>query len=156
MGSWRGVYGTEGYWINGKGSLYPSYAQVAFSNSDFWIWTDNTTDLRALEAPAGTSRIASCAYKDSYFDVSLNFVDGRTHRVAFYVLDWDNAGRVETVQVIDSATGAVLNSQTVARFSQGQYLIYDLKGSVRIRFTKSTGFNAVLSGIFFSPAGAQL
>lgn len=148
-GNWRGVYGSQGYWINGKGSLFPSYAQVSFANGDFWIWSDNTGDLRALQTPTGTGRIASCAYKDGFFDVNINLTDGQTHRVAFYVCDWDNSGRSQSVQVLNGSTGAVLHSQTVAGFSQGQYLVYDLKGSITIRFTKLAGVNAVVSGIFF-------
>src|SRR5678816_2551564 len=155
-GDWRSGYGTEGYWINGKGSSYPNYSQVGFANSDFWIWTDNTTDVRALLSPGGTGRIASCAYQATSFDVNLDFTDGRTHRVAFYLCDWDNAGRSETVQVLNASTGAVLHSHSISGFSQGQYLVYDLKGSLKIRFSKQSGFNAVLNGLFFSQAGTQL
>jgi uncharacterized delta-60 repeat protein len=148
-GSWIGTYGGQGYWINGKGSSYPSYVQPSFSNSDFWIWSDNTTDARALQAPGGAGRIASCAYKDGSFDLNLNFMDGATHRVALYFCDWDNSGRSQTVQVINASTGAVLNSQSLSAFSQGQYLVYDLKGNIRLRFTKVSGFNSVLNGLFF-------
>jgi hypothetical protein len=91
-------------------------------------------------------------YQDGAFSVDLNFTDGQTHRTALYFVDWDQSGRAQTVEILDASTGAVLNTQTVTGFGSGKYLVWDLKGNVRVRLTKIAGFNAVLSGLFFGPA----
>lgn len=155
-GNWLGVYGSDGYNVFGHTSKYPSYVQVTPVGHQQWIWNQTTADPRALQTPDGLSRIASCWYVNGTFEVNLNFTDGATHRVAAYVCDWDFAGRSQTVELVDNATGAVLHTQTVSNFSGGQYLVWDLKGNVKLRFTKITGFNAVLNGLFFQPAVSQL
>ena len=71
-----------------------------------------------------------------------------------YFLDWDLSGRIQTVEILDAGSGAVLNTQTLSDFGSGKYLVWDLKGNVRVRLTKVSGFNAVLSGLFFGPAGS--
>jgi hypothetical protein len=76
--------------------------------------------------------------------------------VAVYVCDFDNLGRSQTVELLDAATGAVLHTQAVSGFSGGQYLIYELKGSHTLRFTRGNGPNAVMSGLFFQPAASAL
>ena len=93
------------------------------------------------------------------FTVELDLTDGRSHRVAFYMLDWDDNARVQSVSVTDAATGQKLAAdQTVSGFSGGRYLVYELSGRVRVTFMRLAGYNAVLGGVFFDeqapPAGA--
>ena len=102
----------------------------------------------ALSNPAG-GRIAACWYSAGSFSVGVNLTDGQTHQVSLYFLDWDKAGRSETVGVYDTATGALLDSRTVSSFSGGEYLVWDVSGNVTFKITKVAGVNAVLSGIFF-------
>jgi hypothetical protein len=67
------------------------------------------------------------------------------------VVDWDNNGRVETVQIVDANTGAVLDTRNLSNFANGTYLIWNLSGHVRVNVTWTTGSgtNAVVSGVFF-------
>jgi hypothetical protein len=94
-------------------------------------------------------------YAASSFTVDVNLTDGQPHQVALYLLDWDGGGgRSERIDVLDAASGKVLDSQTAASFSGGEYLVWSLGGHVQLRITKLSGPNAVLSGLFFGPAGA--
>jgi len=81
----------------------------------------------------------------------VNLTDGNVHRFALYVVDWDNNGRVETVQIVDANTGAVLDTRNLSNFANGTYLIWNLSGHVRVNVTWTTGSgtNAVVSGVFF-------
>ena len=88
--------------------------------------------------------------------MDVNLTDGQTHRVSLYFLDWDRGGRAERVDVIDPATGAVLDSRAVSAFSGGTYLSWDVSGHVAFRITRTAGPNAVLSGIFFGTPPAAL
>ncbi|MGV3772012.1 MAG: chitobiase/beta-hexosaminidase C-terminal domain-containing protein [Verrucomicrobiales bacterium] len=148
QGSWKGVYGNDGYLIPYQGGTAPSYVSVAFSGSSQWVWNYNTTSPAAVQKPTGTDRIASCWYAPSEYSVQLNFTDDLTHRVAYYFLDWDNLGRRQTVTVTDSANGSVLNEETLSGFAQGVWLVWDVKGSIKIT-TKALSGNAVAGGLFF-------
>src|SRR5262249_45377703 len=58
--------------------------------------------------------------------------------------------RSEQIDVLDAATGTVLNSQTVSNFTGGQYLVWNVAGHVQFRVTNLLGSgNAVISGLFF-------
>ncbi len=58
------------------------------------------------------------------------------------------------MKITNAATGAVLSTQTVSSFQSGIYLDYAISGNVLITFTKLSGQNAVLSGLFLdSPSG---
>ena len=98
------------------------------------------------------SRVAACWYSGTSFTVDVNLIDGVTHQVALYALDWESGGRSERVDAVDPANGSVLDSRTVSSFTGGQYLVYNVTGHVQFRITTVAGVNAVLSGLFFGGA----
>jgi hypothetical protein len=77
-------------------------------------------------------------------------LDANAHQVALYCLDWDNGGRTQTIDVLDAASGAVLNTRTVSGFRGGKYLIWNVTGHVQFRVTNTDGVNGVVSGLFFN------
>jgi hypothetical protein len=149
QGNWQGVYGAQGYNVIGASASYPSYATVTPSGQSTKVWAKWTKDVRALSRPGGRRIAAAWDAADS-FSVAVNLTDGQTHQVALYFLDWNNAGISERVDVLNSA-GAVLDSRTVSSFSGGQYLVWNVSGSVTFRITRLAGPDAVLSGLFFDP-----
>jgi hypothetical protein len=70
------------------------------------------------------------------------------------MLDWDKGSRSQRVDVVDGDSGVVLDTRTVSDFYYGKYLVWNLSGHVKLRFTNLAGYNAVLSGLFFGPAVA--
>src|SRR5262249_39616023 len=59
------------------------------------------------------------------------------------------------IDVIDAASGTVLDSRTVSSFSGGQYLVWNVSGHVQFQVTNLVnGSNAVISGLFFGGAPA--
>jgi probable HAF family extracellular repeat protein len=153
QGTWKGTYGTSGYSIFQERTSLPSYASVLISGASNYTWAGSTTDVRALQkGTAGASdRLAATHYSASSFTIQVGIKDGASHQLAVYALDWDGANsRRQQIDVIDPVTGRVLNSQTVAAFSGGQYLVWNISGNVQLRVTNLvTGKNAVLSGLFF-------
>jgi uncharacterized protein (DUF2141 family) len=158
QGSWTGVYGADGYNVINDVANYPSYATVAARGNMNYTWSNPTSDPRALQNAGSTGRIAACWYSPnltagSSYTVDVNLTDQNAHKVAVYMLNWDNCGRSQTVQVVDANSNAVLDSRTVSSFSGGQYLVWKLSGHVLIQVTNNVaGSNAVISGLFFSPA----
>jgi hypothetical protein len=53
------------------------------------------------------------------------------------------------VEIRDATTGALLDSRTMSGFRTGQYLVWNLRGHVTMRVTRSAGPNAVVSAVFF-------
>ncbi|MDB6026835.1 MAG: hypothetical protein JWM68_3058 [Verrucomicrobiales bacterium] len=155
QGTWKGVYGADGYVVVGGASSLPSFAQITPSGKSDWTWQSSTSDIRCPQkGGTATDRVAGCWYSGGAFTVDVNFTDAQAHKVAFYCLDWDNNGRAQSVQVTDATTGAVLNSQNVSAFNGGKYLVWEIKGHVKITFTRSSGSNTVISGIFLDPAAS--
>lgn len=82
----------------------------------------------------------------------MNLTDGKSHQVALYMVDWDNMGRSQTVQVADAISGTVKDRGTVSNFYGGQWLLWNLSGHVKITLTRTAGVNAVASGLMFDPS----
>ncbi len=150
-GGWVGRYGSDGYLIINYATNLPSYVAAGPVGNDSQVWAGSTTDPRALQKPNASSRFAGgwCTYTNCLLDV--NFVDGNTHRITLYCLDWFNQGAAETVEVQDAASHLTLDSRTVSNFNGGVYLVWDLVGHVQFRFTRASGQLASLSGVFFDP-----
>jgi len=104
------------------------------------------------KATSTSGRIAACWYSGTSFNIDVNCTGTAKHRLALYFLDWDGNTRAERIDIINPATGAVLNSQSVSSFYWGKYLVWDISGHVTIRITRTGGANAVVSGLFFSPS----
>jgi hypothetical protein len=148
-GSWVGVYGGEGYNVLGEAAATPPSIQLAATGHEDYTWSESTDDVRAVQKVLAPGRIAGLWYASETFSVNLDLTDGRTHRVALYFLDWDRADRAQSIEILDGSAGTVLNRQTLANFSEGVYLLWDLKGRIQIRLTRLGGPNVVLGALFF-------
>ncbi len=149
-GSWKGVYGAEGFNVIGDTVNNPSYVTPT-TTGFFRTWVASTRDPRALQKAASSSdRIASSWFEWRTFNIDLPFTDNKLHQVALYVLDWDNNyGRIERVDIVD-ANNKLLDSQTVSSFVGGKYLVWNLSGHVTMRIVNLNASSyAVVSGIFF-------
>lgn len=155
-GSWRGVYGTDGFMVIGNSTNFPSYAQGSVTGQSDWTWATNSTDTRCLQKGAAADRIAASWQSPNSFTVSINVTDGRFHQLALYFLDFDRNARAQTVEVLDAATGVVLDTQILSSFQEGKYLIWNISANVNIRVTRQSGFNATVQGIFFDTPGPRV
>jgi hypothetical protein len=62
QGSWKGVYGSDGFEVVNDAINYPSYAQVTVTNQSNFIWEPSTSDVRALQKAATADRIAATLF----------------------------------------------------------------------------------------------
>ncbi|MCX7804403.1 MAG: S8 family serine peptidase, partial [Planctomycetota bacterium] len=154
-GTWKGTYGTQGYYIKGSGSTpyssLPAGVTVSIGGANEYTWASTTDDLRALQKPdPATDRIAACWYNNPSFAVGIN-VTGGTRQVALYSYDWDG-GRRMRVDFVDPWSGVTVYSHNIdTDYRGGVYLIFNLSGGILLRFVNTGSYNAVLSGIFFDP-----
>ena len=149
QGTWQGVYGLDGYNIINDTVSYPAYAQVNVVNQNPYTWVASTGDVRALQKALVAGRIAATWYAPSSFEIDVNISDGQTHQVALYCLDWDTISRGQTIEVLNAASNALLDTRSVSSFTNGQYLVWNISGHVKFRVTRTAGENAVISGLFF-------
>ena len=155
QGTWRGAYGGDGYALVGDATRLPAYAQLTPTGAATWTWAAATTEARALQRET-SGRVAATWYASTQFALDVKLTDGAPHQVAVYVVDWDGGnGRAERVDVVDATTGAVLDSRVVSHFSGGQYLVWTVTGHVRIQVARTGAINAVVSAVFFGPAGGS-
>ena len=148
QGNWKGVYGADAASIVGDALSTPAYGTLTPSGQATYIWDGSPTDAPSLQR-VSAGRIAATWYADQSETLDLNLTDGAAHKVSLYALDYDRVGRSERVDVLDAATGAVLDTRIVANFAGGQYLSWKLSGHVVLRLTNLGPKNAVVSGIFF-------
>ena len=155
QGNWTGIYGSDGYVIpNTTTNKVPSYVTLTPQNEALYTWTSYGTEIRDLLVPGGGARQASCWYTapgSSSFELDVNISDGNTHQIALYALDWDERSRAETIQVLDGATGAVLDARSLSNFTNGLYAVWNISGHVTFNVILTGGLNAVIGGAFFDP-----
>jgi hypothetical protein len=155
QGNWKGLVGTEAYVLPTDAQSLPANISIAPAGKNDWVWSSWTTESRALQRANLNSRSAACAY-GSNFTYDVNLLDGKTHTLSLYCVDWDRLNRIQSVDVLDYASKTVLQSFSLSSFGNGIYLKYAVKGHVLIRFTLRSGANAVVSGIFVDPSSTQL
>ena len=167
QGNWAGSYGIDGFSIAAENRRaipatrksilpepMPSCGAHRPGTAVRWRTSREPTAVAwwtpLMRWPLNRGRVASGWSSPSGFDIDANLHDGVTHKVAVYCVDWDSGGvRTETIELSDSATGAVLDTRTISNFANGQYLVWNLRGHVRLRVTRTTGSSAVVSGLFF-------
>ena len=152
QGNWIGTYGSQGYNIIGNATSYPAYATVTPAGQSTYTWAASTTDPRALETVGGTGRIAACWYSNTSFSVDVNLTDGQTHDIDAVRA---RLGRQRTERADPDHQrrhgGRPGHRDVSSNFSGGVYLQWTVSGNVVITFTHQTGYNAVVSGLFFDP-----
>ncbi len=99
-----------------------------------------------------TDRVAARWESTSFFTIDINFTDGLTHQMAIYGLDWDGNNRAQRVDVLDGATNSLLDSRSISSFNGGQYLVWNVRGHVKLQINKTGGKTAVVSGLYFGGA----
>jgi hypothetical protein len=145
QGSWKSKYGESGHAIAKDSAAGPIQAVLTASTE---TWESSTGDVRALQTAAGNTRIAAAWDSSGSFNIDVNPPDTLVHQIAVYCLDWNSVGRTETIAVLDADSNQVLDSRSVSNFSAGTYVVWSFSGHLKLRVTKTSSRNAVVSGVF--------
>jgi subtilisin family serine protease len=152
LGSWRGVYGSQGYAIPYDSNS--SFNGLTLSGQSLAVWGFSSDPKATQMAPPAqtTDRLKSAWWSASSFTADVNITDGQAHQLAAYFADWDSNTRQETVQVVDATSGAVLDTRSVSSFAAGEYLVWNVSGHVQLRFTNTNpNSNALVAALFLGP-----
>jgi hypothetical protein len=91
------------------------------------------------------------------FAIDLSLPKDRPTQVALYFVDWDNSARRNVrVEVLDAATGKVLDKCDARKFARGTYAVFQMAGQVRVVLSSNSFLRAATSGFFFDPAEGQV
>ena len=159
QGNWVGAVGSTGYdladWDGAGDVSYMPDASLSLLQGSRYQWAANTTDARALTDPGQDTRNAATYYDPNELKLQLSFTVAYTGNLHLYAVDWDGAGRRETISV--NGRSVALSSD----FSQGAWVSFPISvaagGTVTIIVQNNSSpatTNAVLSGIFLGEAGA--
>lgn len=146
-GNWPDQFGDDGTAIPELATLLPSNVSLQLKSGALHLWQATTADPRAVRKSASDpSRIAS-----AWFDpqsVKIDFTTAESEDVALYFLDWDRAGRVQDLSVLDTGTGIPLYQLALDTFAEGKYVQLRVQGAVTIQLAKVSGPNALLNALF--------
>ncbi len=150
QGSWVGYYGSQGGYVVGDSSSFPTGFVTVTTSGGAPVVVDNSTKNPAALQRATDPSDRLSAYQGSATSetIDLVFNDGAVHRTRLYVVDPDHKKRTETISIVDANTGLTVDTRVVSNFTKGEYLTWDLRGSVNIVITSQSGGPAY-SGLFF-------
>jgi hypothetical protein len=161
QGTWTLASGSNGYVLGGFNNgtsdvaFVPS-ATFTLDQGSRTCWACSTTDVRALMSPDGTERHAAAWFDPSQVRGHLSFSAPFTGTLHLYAVDWDAAGRRETITVDDGRGPQSVDITTA--FDQGAWTGFPVYvaagGTINITVSRTAGPNAVLSGIFLGEPGA--
>jgi hypothetical protein len=154
QGSWVATYGANGYelaaWSAGSDVVAMPGVSLSVSSASRYLWTSNTTNVRALQSADRSTRNAATYYSSSGFSVALRFSSPYSGKLELYAVDLDNLGRSETITVGNQTA-------TLSDFSDGAWVTLPISAAanstVTITVTNTGAGNAVLSGIFLGGGG---
>ena len=152
--NWVSTYGVDGYallnWNGGSDLISLPQSSLVLDQGSRYLWSNGTTAVQALQSPDTTTRHAACIYDANQIRLHLTFSTAYGGSIHVYALDWDNAGRPETITVNDGSGPQTANITT--DFSQGASVNVPINvaagRTVTVTVTRTAGQNAGVSGIF--------
>jgi hypothetical protein len=152
QGDWDRKIGLQGYVVAGDSTNVPGYASLNIS-AQLVTWASFTTDPRALDRRSDNSRVAAAWFDYTNVVLDLKFTDATFHRLTLYCLDWYSHDGTQSVDVLDTVSGAVLDHEVLPPFANGLSAVWDVKGHVQFRLARTDGSPVLVSGAFFDASG---
>lgn len=151
-GDWVGTVGADGYALVGmnNGADVAQFPVARFVGpSSRLFWEDPSTDVRALESPDQSHRVAARWYSSGTVSMSLIFHEAYAGPLNLYGVDFDDTGRVQNVKVTHGST--VLGEEEWSNFSAGYWMETSIDvpagAVVQIQATRLQGNESVISGV---------
>ncbi len=156
QGAWVNAVGSAGYdlasWDGAAQDVsYMPNASLSVVQGSRYRWASASADPRALSDPTGVTHNAGTYYDPNQVKLTLTFAKAYSGNLHLYAVDWDKQTRREIITV---------NGQSVVLgdFSEGAWVSYPISvaegATVTITADRTSGPNAVLSGIFLGDGGA--
>ncbi|MDE2127083.1 MAG: hypothetical protein KGJ62_10875 [Armatimonadetes bacterium] len=176
QGAWSGVYGSEGFLIplfdglsemqkpelilyRGLGIILPVRPEITTGSNEImegsifaFLHQRNSTDTRLPNSGPGLPARAPAAFSGGPIPmaVRMDTSDGKAHRAAIYLLDFNRAGYESDVSVFDTQ-GDLLDSRLVANYGDGVWLTWRFTGKIVIRVSSLTMAPSLIQGVCVDP-----
>jgi len=153
-GNWKASYGSEGFVLPGDSTNLPAYAVLDTGRAPVTTYLLSSADPNSLQRSGSAGSYLAGWSDPARLTMDLNLSDTRSHMVALYFWDWNNAGRTQMVEVVDAATGKLLDRRTIGGFTRGQWWVWQVNGHVQFRITNVAGPDCLVNALAFG-SGAQ-
>ena len=124
QGNWVGTYGADGYallgWTGSADLVSMPKCNLVMDQSTRFQWVAGTSGVQVLESPDTTTRNAATWYDPNQLRLHLSCPSAYSGTLHLYALDWEGAGRRETITVNDGSGPQAANIST--DFSQGAWV----------------------------------
>ncbi len=148
QGQWWKSYGADGYAIAFSPPAFRPFARVTIPPATFpLVFSYIEQDPRSVTLFGAWPAAGSWhAYQDLEF--SIEFLDGHTHPVAMYFLDFPRYGISQTVSLRDLDTGAELDAHAIGDFGEGLYYTWAMRGRVGVKIVKQNDWVSLMGALF--------
>jgi hypothetical protein len=153
QGDWKPYYGAQGEFLAGDSFHnfdYSGHIERIIGGS-IRRWSLPPIDLRAPEIYGSTNRILAAWSNSQTVGFLVQFGDNLWHQLAIYCVDADRLGRKQQVSIVDQGNNSVLDSRLLTNFEEGKYLVWNVRGAVKVRVQCMGPADAVVNGIFLDP-----
>lgn len=149
-GNWWKAFGEDGFAIPGGSETLRDFTRIAVpASANLHEWSPSTSDERGVFVPDTDAHAAVSWSSVESFDVAVELADGLDHLVAFYFLDFNRAGAIQTVRVLDARSGEIIDEHLLDDIGEGVYLSWNARGRLRFQIVPQSDLPALTSGIFF-------
>jgi subtilisin family serine protease len=157
--NWRLQYGSQGAIVVGDSAQLPTYVSgFNVTGGVSTVLHSKTTAAVALQKITDVHSGIEAYYSTATsMNLNIGISDNIVHVVTLYFADYTNKQRQERINVINSATGSVLSTTDISKFSKGLYVSFRISASATFQIVNTGGPSAVLSGVFFdAPFGEEV
>lgn len=153
QGDWVGPYGSSGNLIPLWNTNLPASLNVVANAKTYLFAASDTSRASLRTAVDRDSRFAPCYYVDGGESMELRITtrDGQARRMALYFLDLYGPGRAEQIVISDASSGVELDRRDITRFTEGSYLVWNIRGDIKVLLHSLNDYNTVVSAMFFDP-----
>lgn len=155
-GSWKGVYGTTGYFLAetsaGVSSLPSWCSGVTLTGETFFSFSSFTDPAAEPDNGNTTGTFLNIWYSGTSWTIEIDQSATTYYDLSLYLIDADNAGRTCTVTVYDTSNVQLAPTQSYSAMEHGIWSRWKISGSVKIVLTNTGPNNVDSSGFLFDPA----
>lgn len=153
-GDWPRRLGSEGRLVAPGHVSLPPQVRVEWRQAKPFYWVNPSsqfvTDPRAPRIAADDRREAACWYEHELVAMDVDFLDGESHVLSIYCVDWDTNLRRQRIEILEQGSERILATTTVADLFPGVYAGFRARGSVRVQIW-GEAVNAVVSAVLIDP-----
>lgn len=152
-GSWRGVYGGDGFYRASGGVVairnQPAWLTAIANNGNSLGWSAAAPS--PYDEYTGSTTTGQVLSNAATAIIDLTVSGSVAHRASVYIWDGGGTARAMKIDVTDTSDVVLATYTTPINLSAGRWSTFEFTGSVRIKITNPAGGTGFLSAVAFDP-----